>query len=88
MLVPRKGRVILKPIETERLASGIYIPDDAKNPNSTQRAEIKWLNPIDSGEVVSEGEEVFFKTHYCRTVEVGGEEYLETAIDELLGVIQ
>lgn len=87
MLKPRKGRVILIPLENEQTASGIFIPGDVKNPENTQRAEVASLHKDDEGDILNTGDIVFFSKWYSRDVEFQGETYKETSIDEILAVL-
>ena len=93
-LKPLNDRVLVKRLESEeRTASGLYIPDTAKEKPSKgevvavgpgKRDEAGKLLPMD----VKVGDRVLFGKYSGQTVKVGGEEFLVMREEDIMGVVE
>lgn len=94
MIKPLQDRVILKRVdEEEKTASGLYIPDSAKE--KPQQGEILAVGPgkiLEGGTkldmTVKEGDLVLFGKYSGSEVKLDGEEVLIMREDDILGVIE
>jgi chaperonin GroES len=82
---PLGERVVVKPLEAEtKTASGIYIPDSAKEKPIT--AEVVAINSSLEKEL-KVGEKVLYSKYAGTKVEIEGTEYLILEMKEILAVL-
>jgi len=94
MIKPLQDRVILKRVEEEeKTASGLYIPDSAKE--KPQQGEILAVGPgkiLEGGTkldmTVKKGDLVLFGKYSGSEVKLDGEEVLIMREDDILGIIE
>ena len=91
-LKPLNDRVLVKRLESEeRTASGLYIPDTAKE--KPQFAEIVEVGPggmVDGKEVkmeVTVGQKVIYQKYAGTEVKIDGAEHLVMREDDILAII-
>ncbi|MCL6581350.1 MAG: co-chaperone GroES [Firmicutes bacterium] len=90
---PLGDRVVVKVLEQEeRTASGIVLPDTAKE--RPQQGEVLAVGPGRRGEdgnllpmTVKVGDRVLFSKYGGTEVKLGGEEYLILREDDILGIL-
>ena len=82
---PLGDRVVIQPIETEtKTASGIYIPDSAKEKSNTAIVvAVSKSENID----VKVGERVIYAEHSGTNIEHDGQKYIILEINEILAII-
>lgn len=91
---PLQDRVIVKRIEAEeKTASGIIIPDTAKE--KPQEGEVIAVGPgkiMDNGSrvelTVKKGDKILFSKYAGTEVKLGGKEYLIMREDDILGIVE
>ena len=82
---PLGERVVVLPLEMEtKTASGIYIPDSAKEKPSTAEVVAVSENKDISVKV---GEKVIYAKHAGTNIEFEGQEFLILEINEILAII-
>ncbi len=91
---PLQDRLIVKRLEEdEKTASGLYIPDSAKEKPqqgkviAVGKGKVKEdgsLQPLD----LSEGDTILFGKYSGQEIKVDGEEYLIMREDDVYGVVQ
>lgn len=82
---PLGKRVLVKRVEEEaKTASGIIIPDNAKE--KPLRGKIIAVSKEVSD--IKDGDEVLFAKYGGTEVKIGAEEYLVLSIDDVLGIIK
>ena len=93
-LVPLHDRIVIRPVvQEEVLASGIVIPDTAK-----EKPQQGKVYAVGSGKVkddgkrqpldVKEGDTILFGKYSGQEIKLDGEEYLIMREEEVLGVIE
>ena len=93
-IVPLADRLVVKNIQAEEtLASGLVIPDTAKE--KPQQAEVRAVGNgklLDSGEraapEVKAGDRILFGKYSGSEIKLDGEEFLILKEDEILGVLE
>jgi len=84
---PLGNRVLIEREEqTNQTASGLYIPDSAKEKPSEGKVVALGKNAIETG--LSEGDIVLFPKYGGTEVTIGGSEYLIISSDDILGVMR
>ena len=84
---PLGNRVLIEREEqTNQTASGLYIPDSAKEKPSEGKIIAVGKDAIESG--LSEGDIVLFPKYGGTEVTIGGREYLIMSSDDILGVMK
>ena len=92
---PLHDRIVVKRIEeeTEKTASGLFIPDSAKE--KPQQGEVKAVGAgklLDTGERVAPdvkpGDRILFGKYSGAEIKLDGDEYLILREDEILGVLE
>lgn len=82
---PLGERVLVKRVQEEqKTASGIIIPDNAKE--KPQEAIVEAVGP-DAGEV-SKGDKVVFGKYSGTEIKVDGQDYLILEIGDILGILK
>jgi len=84
---PLGNRVLIEREEqTNQTASGLYIPDSAKEKPSEGKVIAVGKNAIEAG--LGEGDIVLFPKYGGTEVTIGGREYLIISSDDILGVMR
>jgi chaperonin GroES len=84
---PLGNRVLIEREEqTNQTASGLYIPDSAKEKPSEGKVVAVGKDAIEAG--LSEGDTVLFPKYGGTEVTIGGREYLIMSSDDILGVMK
>ena len=84
---PLGNRVLIQREEqTNKTASGLYIPDSAKEKPSEGKVVAVGKDAIEAG--LTEGDIVLFPKYGGTEVTIGGREYLIMSSDDILGVMQ
>jgi len=93
MIQPLSDRVVVKAQDAEETtASGLYIPDSAKE--KPQRGTVVAVGPgrVENGAkidmTVSEGDQVLYGKYSGTEVTLGGEDFLILRESDILGIIQ
>jgi len=82
---PLGDRVLIKRVEEEqKTASGIIIPDNAKE--KPQEGIVEEVGP--DAEAVSKGDKVVFGKYSGTEIKVDGQDYLIMEIGDILGIIK
>src|SRR6202162_2523973 len=91
---PLYARIVVKRIEdsTEKTASGLFIPDSAKEkPQEGEEISVGQGKRADDGNLsaldVKVGDRVLFGNYSGSDIKLDGEEYLIMREDEVLGVL-
>jgi len=90
---PLQDRVLVKRLEAEeKTASGLYIPDSAKE--KPQEGEVVAVGPgkvLEGGNkielTVKVGDKVLFSKYAGTDIKLDGEEYLIMREDDILGIV-
>ena len=84
---PLGNRVLIEREEqTNQTASGLYIPDSAKEKPSEGKVIAVGKDAIEAG--LKEGDIVLFPKYGGSEVTIGGREYLIMSSDDILGVMK
>jgi chaperonin GroES len=84
---PLGNRVLIEREEqTNQTASGLYIPDSAKEKPSEGKVVAVGKDAIEAG--LTEGDIVLFPKYGGTEVTIGGREYLIMSSDDILGVMK
>jgi chaperonin GroES len=90
---PLHDRVIVKPIEEEKLTKGgIIIPDTAKEKPQEGRVVAVGPGKVEDGKVikpdVKKGDRILFSKYAGSEIKLDGEEHMIMREDDILGVIE
>ena len=92
-LTPVGDHVIVRPLTEEKTASGIVIPDTAKD-KKADRGEVIAVGPgklLEDGKraamEVKKGDQVLFSKYAPDEIEVDGEEYLVISMSDIKAII-
>ena len=91
---PLQDRVLVKRLEAEeKTASGLYIPDSAKE--KPQEGEVVATGPgkiLENGNkielTVKVGDKILFSKYAGTDIKLDGEEYLIMREDDILGIVE
>jgi len=84
---PLGNRVLIEREEqTNQTASGLYIPDSAKEKPSEGKVIALGKDAVEAG--LDEGDMVLFPKYSGSEVTIGGREYLIISSDDILGVMK
>ena len=91
---PLQDRVLVKRLEAEeKTASGLYIPDSAKE--KPQEGEVVAVGPgkvLEGGNkvelTVKPGDKILFSKYAGTDIKLDGEEYLIMREDDILGIVE
>jgi len=84
---PLGNRVLIeREAQTNQTASGLYIPDSAKEKPSEGKVVAVGKDAVQAG--LSEGDVVLFPKYSGTEVTIGGREYLIMSSDDILGVMK
>jgi chaperonin GroES len=84
---PLGNRVLIEREEqTNQTASGLYIPDSAKEKPSEGKVIAVGKDAVEAG--LAEGDIVLFPKYGGSEVTIGGREYLIMSSDDILGVMK
>ena len=84
---PLGERALVKIVEREeRTASGIVLPDNAKE--KPQTAEVVEVGEFEDGVKVSQGDVIVFAKYSGTEINLDGEDYMILDADDILGVVQ
>jgi chaperonin GroES len=84
-LRPKGERALVKPVEQEKTASGIVLPETAKY--KLQTARIIAIGGLDD-ESVNEGDLVVFARYSGTGITLDDEDHLVLDADDLLGIVE
>jgi len=92
MIKPLGDRVVIEPIDQEETtASGIVLPDSAKEKPQEGKVVAVGAGKVENGErvalEVSEGDHIIFSKYAGTEVEYKGKEYLILREDDILAVV-
>ena len=92
MIKPLGDRVVIEPIDQEETtASGIVLPDSAKEKPQEGKVVSVGAGKVENGErvplEVSEGDHIIFSKYAGTEVEYDGKEYLILREDDILAVV-
>ncbi len=91
---PLSDNILIEPLEKEqKTASGIFIPDTAKEkPQEGLVVEVGPGRPDESGKIipigVKKGDRVLYKKWGGNEVKLDGKEYLIVKMEDILGTIE
>jgi chaperonin GroES len=84
---PLGERALVRIVEREeKTASGIVLPDTAKE--KPQTAEVVAVGEFENGKGVSEGDVVVFAKYSGTEISLEGEDYMILDGDDILGVVE
>jgi len=92
MIKPLGDRVVIEPVDQEETtASGIVLPDSAKEKPQEGKVVAVGAGKVENGErvalEVSEGDHIIFSKYAGTEVEYKGKEYLILREDDILAVV-
>ena len=92
MIKPLGDRVVIEPIDQEETtASGIVLPDSAKEKPQEGKVVAVGAGKVENGErvalEVSEGDHIIFSKYAGTEVEYKGKEYLILREDDILAIV-